>query len=104
MSKSNFLRRRIEEILNQNDDGSYDVYKDLMGLLVLLDERGIFKICKHYVGDLRAGEPGVMLENLCQMLEEEEIAIPRDAMKIIVRAGQSMGIEPKWWKDLIVTE
>lgn len=51
---------------------------------------------------VRAGEPGIALENFCSQLFEYDIAVPIAIVHAISRLGSGMGIDPKYWKRLAI--
>lgn len=53
---------------------------------------------------VRAGEPGVALENFCSQLFEYDIAVPVEMVNVISRLGSEMGIAPKYWERLTATK
>ncbi len=53
-------------------------------------------------GLIDAGEPGVALENLCTQLYEYDVTVPRPVLAQITATGESMGLDPDLWTDLVV--
>ncbi|HVZ75615.1 MAG TPA: MafI family immunity protein [Polyangia bacterium] len=49
---------------------------------------------------VRAGEPGVALENYLTQLFEYDVTIPREVFRALRGIGEEMGIDPKYWKRL----
>jgi hypothetical protein len=45
---------------------------------------------------VRAGEPGVALENLCTQLEEYDVAVPQDVLRELseIASAMTMKISP----------
>jgi len=60
------------------------------------------------IGDMlelvRAGEPGIALENLCTQLFEFDAVIPLDLRERLGRLGKEMGIANEYWRRLAVPE
>lgn len=53
------------------------------------------------IADLvKAGEPGVALENLCSELDEYDVIIPQPALIEIATLGTAMRIKPDYWQRL----
>jgi hypothetical protein len=46
---------------------------------------------------VRAGEPGVALENFCTQLEENDIAVPRELAAELRELACEMGIRASRW-------
>lgn len=51
---------------------------------------------------VRAGEPGIGLENYCTQLFEYDAKISLDVLREITLLGNEMGIHPKYWENLDV--
>ena len=49
---------------------------------------------------VRAGEPGVALENYLTQLFEYDVTIPHEVWRDLSGLGQEMGVDPKFWKRL----
>ena len=56
------------------------------------------------LGLVRAGEPGIALENLCTQLFEFDAVIPLDLRERLERLGEKMGIASEYWRRLAVPE
>jgi hypothetical protein len=48
---------------------------------------------------VKAGEPGVALENFCTQLEEYDIAVPRDVAVELRSLAFAMGMRASRWID-----
>jgi hypothetical protein len=49
---------------------------------------------------VRAGEPGVALENLTTQLYEYAVAVEQEMVEQIESLGKAMGLDPKYWSRL----
>jgi hypothetical protein len=49
---------------------------------------------------VRAGEPGLALENLCTQAHEYDVTVPNDVVAKLSRLGSAMGIDKKYSEDL----
>lgn len=49
---------------------------------------------------VRAGEPGIALQNLCTQLFEYEVLVPVSVRDALGAIGASMGIKDVYWKRL----
>jgi hypothetical protein len=48
---------------------------------------------------VRAGEPGVALENLCTQLEEYDVAVPRDVLRELREIASAMRMKISPWLE-----
>jgi hypothetical protein len=76
------IERRLERLLDQSGGG---LPEEQLGEIKSL---------------VKAGEPGVALENFCSQLLEYDIAVPLDLVKELEKLGQAMGIDPEYWAGL----
>jgi len=49
---------------------------------------------------VKAGEPGVALENLCSQLYEYDVVVPQVCQREIAKVGAAMGLPERTWKKL----
>jgi hypothetical protein len=49
---------------------------------------------------VRAGEPGVALENLSTQLYEYDVPMEQATIEQIASLGMGMGLDPKYWRRL----
>jgi hypothetical protein len=49
---------------------------------------------------VRAGEPGVALENLATQLYEYDVTVEREIIEQIESLGTAMGLDAKYWSRL----
>lgn len=49
---------------------------------------------------VRAGEPGIALEIVCENLYEDDLAIAAGTLELMAKVSREMGIDPKYWEML----
>lgn len=49
---------------------------------------------------VKAGEPGVALENLCTQLFEYDVRVAPGVAAQLATVGRAMGIDEKYWQNL----
>ncbi len=50
---------------------------------------------------VRAGEPGVALENLAMQLYEYDVAVEQSTLEEIRSLSEAMGLDPSYWTRLV---
>jgi hypothetical protein len=70
---------------------------------------GVLAVCRGLLPDeqldemgqlVRAGEPGVALENLSTQLYEYDVPVEQATLEQIESLGKTMGLDPKYWARL----
>ena len=72
-------------------------------LLAILEEAGPL-LPKNELDEMlelvRAGEPGIGLENFCTQLLEYEVELPHVMLAEVANLGRAMGIQARYWERL----
>jgi hypothetical protein len=79
---------------------SQEIEEQLIIILRLQDGKLMPERLREMCLLVKAAEPGIALENLCDELFEWDISISKDVLNQIISLGQFMGINEKYWKRL----
>jgi hypothetical protein len=79
---------------------SSDIEIRLLGILEKADSLLPKGELSDMIDLVRAGEPGIGLENFCMQLFERDVKAPPEILKEIASLGSAMGLRAQLWERL----